>query len=87
MQLFLYNVIINILIYITYKFGISLMNYNTQNEFLNNCSHWSEITVKGNRGTKVKVLFQGLHMTHVIFTLVDNLKFVFWMPHLTLHFR
>jgi hypothetical protein len=28
--------------------------------------------VKRARGTKVKVLFQGLHMTHVIFVLVYN---------------
>jgi hypothetical protein len=29
-----------------------------------------EITVKGPKCTKVKVIFQGLHMTHVIFALV-----------------
>ncbi len=34
-----------------------------------------EITVKGPKCTKVKVLFQGLHMTCVIFVLVYNLKF------------
>jgi hypothetical protein len=34
-----------------------------------------EITVKRTRGAKVKVLFQGLHMTHVIFVLVYNFKF------------
>jgi len=34
-----------------------------------------EITVEGVEGTKVKVLFQGLHMTHVIPALVFNLKF------------
>jgi hypothetical protein len=39
MELFLYDVIINILIYITQKFEISQMNHNTQNEFLNNCNH------------------------------------------------
>jgi uncharacterized membrane protein YagU involved in acid resistance len=27
------------------------------------------------KGAKVKVIFQGLHMTHVIFTLVYNLTF------------
>jgi hypothetical protein len=32
-----------------------------------------ENMVKGARGTKVKVFFQGLHMTHVIFVLVYNL--------------
>jgi len=31
--------------------------------------------IEGARGVKVKVLFQGLHMTHVIFVLVYNLKF------------
>jgi hypothetical protein len=30
---------------------------------------------KGAKGAKVKVLFQGLHMTRVIFVLVYNLKF------------
>jgi hypothetical protein len=35
----------------------------------------SEIPVKRARGTKVKILFQGLHMTHVISVLVYNLKF------------
>jgi hypothetical protein len=51
------------------------MNYNTQNEFLNNCNQWGEVMVKGARGAKVKIFFQGLHMTHVIFALVYNLKF------------
>jgi hypothetical protein len=34
-----------------------------------------EITVKRIREVKVNVNFQGLHMTHVIFALVYNLKF------------
>jgi hypothetical protein len=34
-----------------------------------------ENMVKGTKGTKVKVLFQGLHMTYVISTLVYNLNF------------
>jgi hypothetical protein len=34
-----------------------------------------EIMVKGAKGTKVKVLFQGAHMTFVIPRLVYNLKF------------
>jgi hypothetical protein len=34
-----------------------------------------ENTVKGAMGAKVKVLFQGLHVTCVIFMLVYNLKF------------
>jgi hypothetical protein len=45
--------------------------------------------VKGARGAKVKVLFQGLHITCVIFVLVYDFKFVFRIPlaPLTLHFR
>jgi len=35
----------------------------------------SENILKGARGTKVKILFQGLHMTCVIFMLVYNSKF------------
>jgi hypothetical protein len=35
----------------------------------------SENTFKGAKSTKAKVLFQGLHMTHVIFMLVYNFKF------------
>jgi hypothetical protein len=34
-----------------------------------------ENTIKKPRGAKVKVLFQGPYMTHVIFVLVYNLKF------------
>jgi hypothetical protein len=34
-----------------------------------------ENTVKGAKGTKVKVLFQELYMTCIIFVLVYNLKF------------
>jgi hypothetical protein len=34
-----------------------------------------EIIVKRVKGAKVNVNFQGLHMTHVIFVLVYNLKF------------
>jgi hypothetical protein len=30
--------------------------------------------VKGAKGTKVKVIFEGLHMTHVIFVLVYNFE-------------
>jgi hypothetical protein len=30
--------------------------------------------VKGTKGIKVKTIFQGLHMTHVIFVLVYNFK-------------
>jgi hypothetical protein len=37
--------------------------------------HWGENTVKGAKRTKVKVLFEGLHMTHGIYVLVHNLKF------------
>jgi len=41
----------------------------------NHRSNKGEITVKGAKGTKVKVFFQGLHITHVILALVYNLKF------------
>jgi len=34
-----------------------------------------EIMIKGAKGAKVKVIFQGLHMTHVILALVYNFKF------------
>jgi hypothetical protein len=34
-----------------------------------------ENTIKGSKGTKVKIIFQWLYMTHVIFVLVYNLKF------------
>jgi hypothetical protein len=37
--------------------------------------------------TKVKVLFQGLHMTHVIFMLVYNFIFYIWIPFFTLNFK
>jgi hypothetical protein len=33
-----------------------------------------ENKIKRIRGVKVKVIFQGLHITHVIFVLVYNLK-------------
>jgi hypothetical protein len=34
-----------------------------------------ENTIKGVKSAKVKVLLQGLHMTHVIFLLIYNFKF------------
>jgi len=34
-----------------------------------------ESTVKGTMGAKVKVIFQRLHMTRVVFVLVYNFKF------------
>jgi len=37
-----------------------------------------EITIKGAKGGKVKVLFQGLHMTCVILTLVYKLKIMYF---------
>jgi hypothetical protein len=46
-----------------------------------------ENTIKGTEGAKVNVLFQGLHMTHIIVVLVYNLNFVFCVPHLILHFK
>jgi hypothetical protein len=41
--------------------------------------------VKGARGAKVKVLFQGLHMTHVILWFITS-NFLFQVPPLKLHF-
>jgi hypothetical protein len=46
-----------------------------------------ENMVKGAKGVKVKIFFQGLHITCVIFVLVIILKFVFQILPLTLHFR
>jgi hypothetical protein len=45
-----------------------------------------ENTVKGANGTKVKVIFQGLYMTHVVLCWFITLKFVFRVPLLTPHF-
>jgi hypothetical protein len=39
-------------------------------------SHMGEIMIKRAKGAKVKVIFQGLHMTCVILALVYNLKFL-----------
>ncbi len=52
-------------------------------------SRWKEASfcmVKGARGAKVKVLFQGLHMTHVILWFIIS-KFIFQVPLLKLHFK
>jgi hypothetical protein len=46
-----------------------------------------ENMIKGTKGDKVKVLFQGLHMTCVIFVLVYNLNLEFRILHLTFHFK
>jgi hypothetical protein len=43
--------------------------------------------VKGVKGTKIKVVFQGLHMTHVIFVLVCNFKICISGTFLTLHLK
>jgi hypothetical protein len=48
---------------------------------------WDKITVKGTRGAKVKVLFQGLHMTMSFLCWFIIYNFVFRIPHLTLHFK
>jgi hypothetical protein len=45
--------------------------YNDQYHFK---TFKGEIMVKGAKGGKVKVPFQGLHVTHVVFALVYNLK-------------
>jgi len=46
-----------------------------------------ESMVKEAKGAKVKVIFQGLHMTHVIFVLLYNFKFCFLGTPLALHFK
>ncbi len=46
-----------------------------------------ENMVKGTKGAKVEVIFQGLHITCVIFVLVYNLKLCISNTHLTLHFK
>jgi hypothetical protein len=46
-----------------------------------------EITVKGAKDAKVKIIFQGPHMIFVMRALVYNLKFYVLNIHLTLHFR
>jgi hypothetical protein len=42
---------------------------------LNVSIQMGEIMIKGARGAKLKVLFQGLYMTFVIPALIYNLKF------------
>ncbi len=57
----------------------SHMNQKTKNKQFSIdsiLSHMGEITVKRAKGAKVKVVFQGLHMTCVILALVYNLKFL-----------
>jgi len=46
-----------------------------------------ESMVKDAKGAKLKILFQGLHMTHVIFVLDYNLKFCILGTPLALHFK
>jgi hypothetical protein len=51
-----------------------------------------ENMIKGAKVVYVKVLFQGLHMTNVIFILVYNFIFYvlgtpFYVPYLTLHVK
>jgi hypothetical protein len=51
-----------------------------------------ENMIKGTKGVYVKVPFQGLHMTHVIYMLVYNFIFYvlgtpFYVPYLTLHVK
>jgi len=49
--------------------------------------HNNENMVKKIRGTKLKVLVQGLHMIHVSFVLVITSKFVFQIPNLIYHVK
>jgi hypothetical protein len=53
-----------------YNLTIQVANVWISNQIL----FQGENTVKKARGAKVKVLFQGLHMTCVVFVLVYNLK-------------
>jgi hypothetical protein len=46
-----------------------------------------ENTVKRARGAKVKIFFQGLHMTCHFFGRFITLNFLFWIPILTFHGR
>jgi hypothetical protein len=46
-----------------------------------------ENIVKGARGAKVQILFQGLHMTHHFFCWFITLNSIFWTPILTFHVR
>jgi hypothetical protein len=50
----------------------------TQQKLWKEIGYLGEITVKGARGTKVKVFFQGLHMTCVIFALVYKLRILYF---------
>jgi hypothetical protein len=43
--------------------------------------------VKKARGNKIKVIFQRLHITNVIFALLYNLNFIFWIHSITLHVK
>jgi hypothetical protein len=63
---------------LTIKSSFHMMTKNDIAKDLNTYFEWknaSEITIKGAKGAKVNVNFQGLHMTNVIFALVYNLKF------------
>jgi hypothetical protein len=46
-----------------------------------------ENIVKGARGAKVQILFQGLHMTRHFFGWFIALNSIFWIPILTFHVR
>ncbi len=73
---------------------IQILIFCNKDSFKGGLAQWTTIllvgenTVKGTKGVKVKVLFQRLHMTHVIFVLVYNLTFcilgtpfniIFWL--------
>jgi hypothetical protein len=57
----------------------SKIKFSFDDKTLRQLGFWRNWTTKWKynqraKGTKVKVLFQGLHMTHVIFVLVYNFK-------------
>jgi hypothetical protein len=62
-------------IYINIKIMWEQFNVNPTTWYWKNILFESENTIKRIRGAKVKVFYQGLHMTCVIFVLVYNFKF------------
>jgi hypothetical protein len=62
-------------IYINIKIMWEKFNVNPTTWYWKNILFESENTIKRIRGAKVKVFYQGLHMTCVIFVLVYNFKF------------
>jgi len=68
------NVVTNIVFrnYATFNFHQPILKEFFINFILNKVDQLGENTIKRAKGAKVKVLFQGLHMTCVIFVLIYN---------------